>query len=52
LLHEDGWPAPEVGIGGCQVLDALVVAVMIVVVDEAGDLRLFIVSTDETLYGS
>ena len=38
-LEEDGWAAPEVDVGRCQVLQAFVVAPVIVVIDEATDLR-------------
>ena len=37
-LHDDGLAAAEVDIGRRQVLDALVVTLMIVVVDEGADL--------------
>ena len=36
---EDGLSSSEVDIGGCQVLQALVVAAEIVVLDEAADVR-------------
>ena len=35
---QDGWPAPEVDVGGGKIVDALVLASVIVVVDEGGDL--------------
>ena len=38
-LKEDGLAASEVDVGRCQVLQALVVAPMIVVLDEAMDVR-------------
>ena len=37
-LFKNGLAAPEVDIGGCQVADALVVSVVVVVVDECVDL--------------
>ncbi len=35
---DDGCAPPEVGIGGCDVSDALVVAVVIIIIDESADL--------------
>ena len=35
---QDRWPAPEVDVGGGEIVDALVVAAVIVVFDEGGDL--------------
>ena len=37
-LLQDGLAAPEVDVGGCQVLQALVVAPMVVVLDKGVDL--------------
>ena len=36
----DGGIAPEVGICGCDVAEALVVAVIVVIIDEGADLHL------------
>ena len=36
-LQEDSLAAPEVDVGGCEVAEALVIAVVIVVLDEAPD---------------
>jgi hypothetical protein len=38
-LKQDGLAAPEVDVGRRQVLQALMVAVMIIVIDEAVDVR-------------
>ena len=38
-LQQDGLAASEVDVGGCQVLQAFVVAPVIVVIDEAIDVR-------------
>src|SRR5438046_394213 len=35
---QDGWPAPEVDVGRGEIVDALVVAAVVVVVDEGRDL--------------
>ena len=37
-LFQDGLAAPEVDVGGCEVLQALVVSPMVVVLDEGVDL--------------
>src|SRR5947208_14843976 len=34
---QDGWPAPEVDVGRGEIVDALVVAAVVVVVDEGRD---------------
>ena len=39
-LFQNGFVTPEVDVGRCDVVDALVVALMIVVVDEGRDLGL------------
>ena len=39
-VAEDGWASTKVDVGGGQVVEALVVAVMVVVLDEAVDLGL------------
>ena len=39
-LFQNGFVTPEVDVGRCDVVDALVVALMIVVVDEGLDLGL------------
>jgi hypothetical protein len=36
-FSQDGFAAPKVDVGRCQVADALVVAMVVVVVDEDGD---------------
>ena len=37
-LQQDGLAAPEVNVGGGKIVEALVVAPMVVVLDEGGDL--------------
>ena len=37
-FSDDGFVAPEVDIGGCDVVQALVVALVVVVIDEGPDL--------------
>ena len=37
---DDCCVSPEVGIGGCDVVDALVVAVVVIIIDEGVDLHL------------
>ena len=37
-LQQDGLAAPEVDVGGGKIVEALVVASMVVVLDEGGDL--------------
>ena len=38
-FSQDGLAAPAVDIGGRKIVEALVVAVMVVVIDEGADLR-------------
>ncbi len=44
-FQQDGLTAPEVDVSRCQVADALVVAEMVVVVDEVADLLLKVTGT-------
>ena len=37
-FEEDGVSAPEVNVGRSEIVEALVIAVMVVVLDEGGDL--------------
>lgn len=37
-LQQDSMTAPEVDVGGCQISDAFMVSLVIVVLDEGGDL--------------
>ena len=37
-LQQDGLAAPEVDVGGCEIVEALVIAAMIVALDEGCDL--------------
>ena len=39
-LFQNGFVTSEVGVGGCDIVDALVVALVIVVIDEGFDLSL------------
>ena len=38
LLIDDGGVTPGVGVSGCDVVEALVVAVVVIVIDEGPDL--------------
>ena len=38
-LQQDGLAAPEVDVGGCEIVEALVIAAMIISLDEGSDLR-------------
>ena len=48
-LFQDLLAAPEVDVGGCQVAEALVVAAVVVVVDEGADLALEIAGQEVML---
>jgi hypothetical protein len=37
-LFDDGWSSAEVGVGGCDVVQALMIALMVVMLDERFDL--------------
>ena len=48
-LQQDGLAAAEVDVGGCEIVEALVIAAMIIALDEGGDLDFEITRQDVVL---